>query len=166
MIKKTITFIWIFFLLFFSLKNSYGYNSNVTIVLKNSNWIDINWKVIQINYLTEKKKLLTNKGKINFEIDFNKSNQNRILIIINWNSINSDSFWEENLKITIIYNEELEKIEKVIWLNWEISNQEIITLTNYKILILFIFFTLLSFTILFWWRLTYNLMYQDIDKYK
>ena len=162
MIKKTITFIWIIFLMFFSSSNSYSYDSNVTITLKNQNWININWKVIQVNYLIEQKKFLTNKGKIHFD----KPSQEQISIVINWNYINSDDFWEGNKEITIIYNEELEKIEKLIWLNWKISNQEKIILTNYKILILFIFFTLLSFTILFWGRLTYNLMHQDIDKYK
>ena len=150
----------------FSSNMALWYTTDLKIELLDLNSNAIDWKVIQVQYKSEQKKLLTHNGIIEFEIDVENNSEEQIIFIINWNYITSNSLWNETKKIVIIYDIEKEKINSLSWINGKIKNQEIITLTNYKVLIIFCFFTLISFTILFGWRLTYNLMYQDVDKLK
>jgi len=164
MIKKILL---IFIILLFFIPTAFWFVSNMQIELKDKETNElIDWKVIQVNYNNIPLKFVTNKGLVNFDFDFQGDDLWEFNIIINWNYLFLQNIWENDKKITIIYNQQEEKISDIVGANWKISNQEIIKITNYKLLILFVFFTIFIFTILFWWKLTYILLDRDVDKFK
>ena len=168
MLKKII--LW--FIIFFSIISfANAYKVDLWINIENTKWIPISNKVVDFyNSNWWNLKLVSDDNwKIKMQFEYNDEKWEKwesFSLNINWNYIYIEDFSPEIKNIKIIYNDINEKIEKVIWVNSKINNQEIKKLTNYKGLILFFFFTILSFVIMFWWMLFYQLLFKDVQNYQ
>lgn len=167
LIKKIIVLIFSFFMFFWI---SHSYEKEITVKIFDKNEMILEKKVIWV-WIEEWKTYLTNElWEIKFKYDFdilNNSNNDTLTMKINWNYIYLKWISSELNLITIYYDKELEKIIKVNWIDWTINNQEIKKITNYYVLILFIFFTIFIFTILVGSTFVYiKLLWKDVINFQ
>jgi len=169
MIKKILIILSLVYL-FTSSVSAYETNMTVDVTLKDQDYpLSWYWLVISVGGWKESKVLLTDKSwKLNFNYLFNSDSTDSITILVNWNYISLNKITSDFKWLTINYNNELQSIREVSW-NWaniSFTNQEIKQSTNYKLLLVYIFFSLLTSTILLWWRYIYNSLNKDIYKHK
>lgn len=168
MIFKKILFILIFFFLFSNI--SYWYNIPITVTLKNLT-LPIDNKWIDITYNRETRKLLTNEnGEVNLIIDYRENDfeWNKIVWRIDWNYFSLSKYTNKIKNIEINYDSNKKEIIEILNVDWDlfIDNQKIIKNSNYKLLSIYILFTVFIITIFWGGRIIYNLLWDDIFKHK
>ena len=166
---KKILYFFIFLFSFISFSFWADINGEIK-VINNKNQLPLkNLVIIEKNNIEDINKYLTtdNYWKIYFTFPYDEEGVD-LNFNINWNQVILQKVTKDNNKnIEIYYDEDEQKIKKINF-HWNkyIKNQEIIKLTNYTLLTIFIFFTLIIWTIILFTRIYYLQMLGDIKIHK
>ena len=161
--KKIINIFLIVFFFFWILSNVSAYQVPVTLELKEltiplkNKGIDVTINNSSYRYLTDE------EGKIHFTYEYSEY-ENKLNLRIDWNSVLISEPESSLREVQIEYSTEENKIIDVITSSGSIKifNQEVLKSSNYKLLLVYIFFSIIVFIVLWGWRVMYNLLLKDI----
>lgn len=167
---KIILLVFISLLCTSDIWSAYQTNMTVSVSLKNQDY-PIVWTWISItstNWGSENIILLTNSsGIVTFWYKYDSEVLKDLNLTINWNYISLTKITNEMKTININYDVQTQNIRDITW-RWatiSFTNQWVLQSTNYKVLLIYIFITLLIATILLGGRYLYTILDRDIYKH-
>lgn len=163
-----IIFLLLYTLFTFQSVSAYQNNIVVNINIKDQD-VPVSWLWVSITIWSSlNKTFITNQsGVVTFWFLYDSEDPKNISILLNWNYVYLTNIESILKDININYDIEAQSIREVtsIWAKTNFLNQEIIQSTNYKLLLVYIFISLIIMTILLWWRYFYSSLF-DKDIYK